>query len=291
MTLPESAFPSGYMNYGYNYQLIKCITIENNELVDHTWQDRNGNLSLGRITTQKGEPVYVNPQNCEWLSQTFFRNENDLYGFSVIVKSNSSKMFFNKVKAQVDFDSFVSIGKNFAKDKNRFYFGPGGKVIKEDDLKLYFDQSYKEDLDADHLTLRNEAVFGLWNSKVATASEKVYWNGRLLQGVHSSLKRVCHYLYADCNHVYEFDLQKLKKIEGVDRASFVYFNYKKNNSVKSLGTDKFKPVYCYSNKRALKEVFDFEHFRPLFEHFRRNISSDYWWYELEDKFAKMNKRN
>lgn len=284
MTLPDSAFPVGHQFYGSNYQIITRITIENNELVDNTWQDGNGNLLKGRIRTQKGELINVNPQNCEWLSQTFFRNEDDLYGFSVIVKSNSSKMFFTKVKEQVDFDSFVSIGKNFAKDKNNYYFGPRGKVIKEDHLQVYFDESYKEGL-------VNQNVLGLWNSKVATASEKVYWDGVLLKGVHSSLKRVCHYLYADQNYIYEFNLQKIKKIEGVDRASFVCYNYLKNKSIKSLASDKFKPVYCYTNKRELNEDFDFEYFRPLFEHLRGKISSDYWWYELEERFAKTNTIN
>ncbi len=191
-------------------------------------------------------------------------------------------MFLTKIKGQVDFGTFDPIGLNFARDKNRFYYGPGGKTIQTTDLRPFFNMVYKQEVYGNTPQIQRELKLELWKTRMAVEEESVYWDGILLKGVKGkSLRRVCTNLFADADHLYDFNLQKIKKIEGVDRDSFVYFNELKGNSIHSYATDKFKPIYCYALNRELDRQWDFRRMRPLFEHLRNQIGNDYWWYKIE----------
>lgn len=285
MLLPDNAFPTGYPNYGRNYQIINKISIENNELTDNYFHDRDKQLLHWKITDRKGNPIYVNPDDCEWLSQAFFRNENTLYGFSLIEKSMSTKMFLTPVKGIVDFDAFEPLGMHYAKDQYRYYYGPGGKIIKEESLELYHDETYLKEWIALHPDRAKNRTLSLWRSHIAKSGNQLYWKGRLMKDVHaSSLKKIAKYAFIDTYSVYQYNLQNIKKIEGVDRASVVYLNHvKESGSIESLITDKYKPMYRYMYNQALDEKFDFNLFTPLFEKYRNELGPDYWWYQLEEK--------
>lgn len=289
MKLPDSAFPNGLNSYGRNHQIIDKITIRRNQLVVDYFQ-KNGVLFQRPIGTRNKTEITVNRNDCEWLSQTFFRNENVLYGFSLIEKSASSKMFLSPIKGQVDFDTFKPIGKNYAQDKNRSYYGPGGKIISEKSLELFSDETYKEVWYQAHPNLQNDIELKLWNSEIASCGEKIYWKGKLAAGVDSSLKRVTAMNFMDKTHVYEYNLQNIKKIEGVDINSLVYFNYlSPSNSIKSLICDKYQPLYCYLLGRKIESKFDFKTFKPLFNSKRTELNADYWWFKLEKELASKNK--
>ncbi|MCB0456665.1 MAG: DKNYY domain-containing protein [Flavobacteriaceae bacterium] len=284
MILPLTAFPEGLPTFGINAEIIEKMTVVNNELTDNYYKDRTGKPLNLKIGTRNGSPVFINPDNSEWLSQTFFRNENELFGFSHIIKGASVKMFFTKIKGRVDFTSFEPLGLNFAKDKNKFYYGPGGKVINETSLHLYSNDEYKQDAYKDSTEMDNTKELNLWKSKIAITEKAVYWDGQLLKEVEpTTLQRVCYNIYADKYNVYDYDLQKIKKIEGIDRNSFIYYNHLENNSLKSYATDKYKPMHCYTLNRKIDADFDFDYMRPLFEYYRGKISEDYWWYKLEKK--------
>ncbi|PKV50905.1 DKNYY family protein [Aquimarina sp. MAR_2010_214] len=280
MTLPENAFPKGNIGYGMNYQIISRISIRENHLIDNYFQ-QDGKLLNWVISNRRDTPIEVNPNDCEWLSQTFFRNEKTLYGFSLIEKSNSTKMFLTPIKGKVDFDTFEPLGKNYAKDKHRYYYGPGGKIIKENHLELFFDNTYRQEWLKLHPSEKSKQILSLWNSKIATSDEKVYWKGKLVKGVHSSLKRITPFFFADNYNVYAYDLQTIKKIEGVDIDSLVFCNIIKNNSIHGIVSDKFKPISKYLSKEDSLDKYDFKHNAPLFESKREELSSEYWWYELE----------
>lgn len=280
MTLPENAFPAGNLHYGRNYQIISKISIHENVLVDHYFK-HDGKLLNWVISDRKGKPIVVNPDDCEWLSQTFFRNEDTLYGFSLIEKGSSTKLFLTPVKGKVDFSTFEPLGENYAKDKNRYYYGPGGKVIKENHLELFADETYKEEWYKLYPEKKTDQSLLLWKSKIVTAGEKVYWKGTLAKGVDSSLKRINYSLFADSCNAYEYNLQRIKKIEGVDVSSLVFCNFIKNGAIKGLASDKFKPIYRYTRNEALEKGYDFKEHKPLFHERKDELGPDYWWYHLE----------
>ena len=286
MKLPDSAFPNGLLNYGKNHKIIDTITIENKELVEHYYVDEKETLVCWHIGSRNKSPILINPEDCEWLSQTFFRNENTLYGFSVIEKGRSTKLYLTAIKGTVDFDSFESLGENFAKDKYRYYYGPGGKIIKETHLELFFDQTYMETCININTSFKNDSLLKLWKSEVAISGEKVYWKGRLAKDVHSSLKWVTLYNFIDDYNAYNYDLQNIKKIEGVDIDSLVYLNSIKGGFIKSLICDKYRPLYRYPPDLEVDDKLDYNEFKPLFSKYRDKLNEDYWWFKLEKKFNK-----
>ncbi|APQ16032.1 hypothetical protein [Maribacter hydrothermalis] len=268
-------------------QIIPTITIKDNRLVENYYVDFKTKAKVNRfINNQKGDPIFFNEDDCEWLSPTFIRNNNTLYGFSLIEKSNSVKLFFTEVKAQVDFYSFEPIGRFYAKDKNHFYYGPGAKKIKEDYLELFFDETYRDDWNKlypeRNVPLKNK----LWNSNIAVSKDKVYWKGLLKKDIHPSLKRINQFYWADDYSVFEYDLQRLKKIEEFDRPTLVYNNFIINNSMHGLVSDIHKPAYCYYDDRQPNKKYDFKSFKPLFEDLRGSISNEYWWYKMEKEIEK-----
>lgn len=280
MILPENAFPTGKIGYGRNYQIISTISVVENLLIENYFQE-NGKFTNLVLSNRMGNAIKVSPNDCEWLSQSFFRNEETLYGFSLIEKSNSKKMFLTPIKGKIDFPSFKPISKYYAKDKNHFYYGPSGKIIKEQDLKLFFDDTYREEWKKLHPKEKPEQLLSLWNSKIATAGDNVYWDGKLIKGVHSSLKRINQTLYADDHNVYLYDLQRIKRIEGVDMGSLVFCNLVKGGSIIGCASDKFKPIYKYLSNENNFTKYDFSFNAPLFESKRDILDKDYWWYKLE----------
>ncbi|CAM3867141.1 MULTISPECIES: DKNYY domain-containing protein [Flavobacterium] len=282
MKISAYLFPNN-IPIGREFQIISTITIKDNRLVENYYQDHKTNTQTNFFLDDiKGNPIYVDEDDCEWLSPTFLRNQEELYGFSLIEKGNSTKLFLTRIKAKVDFESFKAIGRFYAKDKNGFYFGPGGKTIKEDNLKLFFDETYREELNKLNNDINNDPIANLWNSKIAVSEEKVYWNGKLTKGIHSSLKRLTHSYWADDYSVFEYNLQNLKKIEGFDRETLVYRNSINGNSINELLTDKNKPAYCYKNESEPNEKYDFKRFAPLFIKLRDTLDRDYWWYKMEN---------
>jgi len=177
MQLPISAFPKNQIGYGLNAQLIATISVENNQLIEHWYRDKAGKPALQAIGLKNQQPLVVDPNNCEWLSQTFFRNQDKLYGFSHIVKSGSTKLFLSEIKAEVDFDSFESVSLNFAKDKYRYYYGPGGKIIKEASLEIFNDQLYLEEAYGEDKTWQDKQYLERWKSRIARNESTLYWDG------------------------------------------------------------------------------------------------------------------
>lgn len=268
------------------YQIISTIQIKDKQLVEHYYQNHETNATTNWVLNdRKGTPIYFDENDCEWLSPTFIRNKEELYGFSLVEKSRSTKLFLTRVKGKVDFKSFKAIGRFYAKDNNRCYFGPGAKIIKEDKLELFFDDTYKQEWLKSHSNTNNPAA-NIWNSKIAVSGEKMYWNGRLLKDVHSSLKRITSYYWADKYSVFEYDLQNLKKIDGIDRASIIYTNSSKGNAINGLVTDKNKPVHCYLSGNEPSEKYDFKTFSPLFKERRAEIDENYWWYKMEKRIQE-----
>ncbi|GAA4113904.1 hypothetical protein GCM10022393_13130 [Aquimarina addita] len=265
-------------------EIIPTITIKNNRLVENYYQDYKTKSKMNWfINDRKGEVIFFDENDCEWLSPCFIRNKNELYGFSLIEKSNSKKIFLTKVKTQVDFESFEPIGRFYAKDKNHFYYGPGGKKIKEDYLELFFDETYREEWNELYPDRNIPSKIKRWNSKIAVSNEKVYWNGMLKKDIHPSLKRITKLYWADDYSVFEYDLQRLKKIDQFDRKTLIYKNFiNKNGSIVSLITDINKPAYCYNGNLKPNEKYDFKKFTPLFEELRGKISNDFWWYKMEN---------
>lgn len=285
MKISKSLFPDNVPRSS-EYQIIATITIKDNRLMENYYRDHKTNtLTNWFLNDRKGNPIYFDANDCEWLSPTFVRNKEELYGFSLIIKSNSTKLYLTRIRAKVDFKSFKAIGRFYAKDDNRFYFGIGGKTIKEDNLELFFDNTYKKEWIKLHSISTNTAV-KFWNSKIAISGEKVYWNGRLSKDIHSSLKRITPFYWADNYSVFEYNLQNIKKANGIDRASLIYENTIKGNTIKGFVTDKYKPVYCYRDQREPNEKFDFKHFAPLFKKRRGTLSEDYWWYKMEKRLQQ-----
>lgn len=285
MQIPLSAFPYNHPR-SFEYDVINTIIVKNNQLVENFFKDhKTGVYANWKITDRKGNSIIVDETDCEWLSPTFFRNKDELYGLSLIIKSNSTKLFLTKVRAKVDFKTFTPISKYYAKDKNRYYYGPGGKTIKENHLDVYFDDSYKNEWYKIRPDKKRDSILYLWDSYVAKSKDKVYWRGRVLKEAHISLKQITRYSWADDFSVYEnASSLKPKKIEKVDRESLVYMNIIKPNSIKGLITDKYKPVYRYLYNDTLNKKqaeFDFKEHTPLFEKYRGSISQDYWWYKME----------
>lgn len=264
-------------------EIISTITIKNNRLIENYYQDYKTKSKMNWfINDRKGEAIFFDENDCEWLSPTFIRNKNELYGFSLIEKSNSTKLFLTKVKTQVDFESFKSIGRFYAKDKNHYYFGPGGKKIKEDYLELFYDETYREEWNELHPDRNILLETKIWNSKIAVSKEKVYWDGRLKKEIHPSLKRISQYFWADNYSVFEYDLQRLKKLDLFDRQTLIYKNFIRNGSLVCLITDIRKPANCYFNDSKPSHKYDFKRFTPLFEELRGKISNEYWWYQMEN---------
>lgn len=280
MKISESLFPNNIPQCR-EYQIISTITIKDNRLIENYYRDHKTNTYTNWfLNDRKGNPIYFDENNCEWLSPTFLRNKEELYGFSLIEKSNSTKLFLTRVKGKVDFKSFKAIGRFYAKDDNRFYFGLGGKTIKEDSLELFFDDTYKKEWNK--LYPINNMAVSLWNSKIAISGEKIYWNGKLSKGVHSSLKRITNVYWADNYSLFEHDHQNIKKINGIDRESLIYENSINGNAISGFVTDKYKPAYCYRNQSEPNEKYDFKQFAPLFEKRRGTLNGDYWWYKMEN---------
>ena len=281
MKISASLFPNN-IPQGIEYQIITTISIKDNRLVENFYHDYKTNTQTNWfLNDQKGNPIYIDENDCEWLSPTFIRNKDELYGFSLIEKGNSTKLFLTRIKARVDFKSFTAIGRFYARDKSRFYFGPGGKTINEDHLELFFDETYREEWIRLNSDRNNKPIVSLWNSKIAISGEKVYWNGKLAKEIHSSLKHITPFYWADNYSVFEYNLQNLKKINGIDRESLIYKNTINGNSINGLLTDKNKPAYCYINKSEPNEKYDFKQFTPLFEELRSSLNKDYWWYKME----------
>ena len=282
MKISSSLFPNN-IPQGREFQLISTLTFKDNRLVENFYFDPKSNAQKNSfINDNNGNPIYIDENDWEWLSPTFLRNKNELYGFSLIEKSNSIKLFLTRVKAKVHFESFKAIGRFYGKDKNRCYFGPGGKTITENHLELFFDDTYREEWIKLNPDVPNDPKMNLWNSKIATSGEKVYWDGKLANGIHSSLKRLTYSYWADDYSVFEYNLQTLKKINGFDRNSLIYKNIIKNNSIKELITDKYKPANCYLTKNEPTKKYDFIQFAPLFEELRGTLTNDYWWYKMEN---------
>ncbi|MFA9189443.1 hypothetical protein AAGV33_13285 [Flavobacterium sp. FBOR7N2.3] len=264
-------------------EIIDTITIKNNRLVENYFLDYKTQTKLNLfINDSKGNPIFFDESDCEWLTPTFIRNKDELYGFSLIEKSNSTKLFLTKVKTQVDFDSFEPIGRFYAKDKNHYYFGPGGKKIREDYLELFFDETYRNEWNNLHPDRNTSLETKLWNSKIAVTKEKVYWDGNLKKEIHPSLKRISQYFWADNYSLFEYDLQRLKKLDSFDRQTLIYKNFIKNGSLICLVTDVHKPAHCYFNDSNPTDKYDFKIYTPLFEELRGKISNEYWWYQMED---------
>ncbi|WAC02980.1 DKNYY domain-containing protein [Lacinutrix neustonica] len=190
-------------------------------------------------------------------------------------------MFLTPFKAKVDFETFEPLGKNYAKDKYRYYYGPGAKIINEKNLELFFDNTYKKEWLKLNPDENPKQVLSHWDSKIATTDEKVYWCGKLAKNVHPSLKRITPDFFADHQCVYSYNKQTIKKIEGVDIDSLVFVNIIKNNSILGIVSDKFKPIYKYLSKENDFSKFDFKFNAPLFEMKREILNSNYWWYQLE----------
>ncbi|WP_299258656.1 DKNYY domain-containing protein [uncultured Aquimarina sp.] len=265
-------------------EIISTITIKNNRLVEDYFLDYKTQAKLNWfINDRKGEPIFFNENDCEWLTPTFIRSKNELYGLSLIEKSNSTKLFLTQVKTQIDFDSFEAIGRFYAKDKNHFYFGPGGKKIKEDYLELFFDETYKNEWGKSNPDRNILLETNLWNSKIAISKEKVYWEGRITKGIDPSLKRISQFFWADKYSVFEYNLQRLKKIDKFDRQTLIYKTFIRNGSLVSLVTDLKKPAHCYCNDCIPDNKYDFKRFTPLFEELRGVISNEYWWYQMENR--------
>ncbi len=264
-------------------EIISTIVIKNNRLVENYFLEHKTQTKLNWfINDKKGESIFFDEDDCEWLTPTFIRNKDELYGLSLIEKSNSTKLFLTKVKSKIDFDSFEPIGRFYAKDKNHYYFGPGGKKIREDYLELFFDETYKNEWRKLHPERNTSIETKLWNSKIAVSKEKVYWNGRLKKEIHPSLKRISQYFWADDYFVFEYDLQRLKKLNSFDRQTLIYKNFIKNGSLVCLVTDLHKPAYCYFDNSKPSHKYDFKRFSPLFEELRGKISNEYWWYKMEN---------
>lgn len=265
------------------YEIINSLQLKENRLVENYYYDHRTQIQTNWfLNDRKGNPIYFDGNDCEWLSPTFIRNKDILYGFSLVEKGSSIKLYLTAVKGKVDFESFEAIGRFYAKDKHRFYFGPGAKIIKEDALELFFDDTYKKEWMALHPDKKKDSVINLWNSKIAIAGERVYWKGKLAKEVHGSLKRITSNYWADDYSVFEYNLQNLKKVNDFDRASLVYKNDIKGNSIKGMLTDKYKPVYCYVNKSNPNKKYDFKRFASLFEELRNELDKDvYWWYKME----------
>lgn len=286
MDIPLISFPNK-IPQGREYEIISTMTIINGRLVENYFRDHKTNiLTNWCLNDQNGNPIEFDKKDYEWLSPTFIRNKDELYGFSLIEKSKSIKLFLTRIRTKVDFKSFKCIGRFYAKDNNHFYFGPGGRIIKEDYLDLFFDETYKEEWVKLNPELNNSNLISLWNSKIAVSGEKIYWKGRLAKGVHSSLKRITQFYWADNYSVFEYDLQNLKKINGIDRNSLIYKNIVIGNSLKGFVTDKYKPAYCYSDDSEPNEKYDFEWFTPIFEAKRKTLGKDYLWYKMEDSLQK-----
>lgn len=201
---------------------------------------------------------------------------------ALIEKSASTNLFLTLVKAKVGFETFEPLGMNYTRDKNRYYYGSSAKVINEDHLQLFYDETYRAELivklDAD--IYREEINLKIWNSKVAISQQNVYWNGILKKELGLSLKRVTRFFYIDDSNVYYYNLQTLKKLEGVDKASVIYENYVSNSGyIKSLICDKYKPIHCYLQKSEIDPSHDFEVFEPLFEKYVAQLTKEYWWFQ------------
>jgi hypothetical protein len=266
------------------YQVISTLVIQDKRLVENYYRDHKTNTQTNWfLNDRKGNPIYFDEKDCEWLSPTFIRNKDELYGFSLVEKGSATKLFLTRIKGKVHFESFKAIGRFYAKDANHFYFGPGGKTIKEGQLELFFDDSYKEQWIKLNPDRNMDPIVSLWNSTIAISGEKVYWNGKLAKDLHSSLKRLTSNYWADNYSVFEYNLQNLKKLIGFDRASLIYKNSINGNSIQGLLTDKNKPAYCYTNQTEPNEKYDFKRFAPPFEELRGAIDKDYWWYKMENR--------
>ncbi|CAH8285707.1 DKNYY family protein [Mariniflexile fucanivorans] len=285
MKISESLFPNNVPQCR-EYQIISTIIIKDNRLVENYFRDYKTNIYKNWfINDRKVTPVFFDENDCEWLSPTFIRNKKELYGFSLIEKSNSTKLFLTQVKGNVDFKSFKAIGRFYAKDNNRFYFGPGGKIIKGDSLELFFDDTYKKEW-INSSPNSNNTFANLWNSKIAISGERIYWNGKLSKDIHSSLKRITKFFWADNYSVFSYDLQNLKKINDFDRKSLIYENTINEKPINGLVSDKYRPAYCYVNKTEPNETYDFQQFAPLFDKLRGTIDEDYWWYKMEHRLQQ-----
>ncbi len=267
---------------GREFEIISTMTIKHNRIVENYFTDYHNKTKVnGYINNRKGEPIYFDENDSEWLSPTFVRNKNELYGFSLIEKSNSTKLFLTRVRAPVDFESFKSIGRFYAKDKNHYYYGPGGKSIKEDYLELFFDDTYLDEWKEAYPDRITPFEYSLWNSEIAVSKEKVYWKGIYKKEIHPSLKRISQFVWADDFSVFEYDLQRLKKIDAFDRQTLIYKNFIRNGSKVSLVTDIHKPIESYYRDSEPRYKYEFKNYAPLFEELRGKISHEYWWYKME----------
>ena len=263
-------------------EVIKTMSIKENRLVENYFKDFTTQQKVNWfVNNKKGEPILIDESNYEWLSPTFIRIQNDLFGFSLIEKSNSVKLFLTKVKEDVDFDTFQPLNRFYAKDKHRYYYGPGGKTIKEDNLKPLFNDEYQQAWNKLYPERATPLNFELWNTKNAISPNHMYWHGMLKKELHTSLRRISQFFWVDDYSVYYYDLQRLKKLEDFDRSTLLFKTEVREGRLKSFITDINKSAHCYINNSEPNPKYDYNEYAPFFEELRGSISENYWWYKME----------
>jgi len=277
MKIPTNTIPKNVIQtlFRVHTQLgtIKKMVVEKNDTVT---------INGKPLTNTKKDIIQIDSNSFRCLSPSFFCDINNVYGLKYILKSNSEKFYLSMIKG-VDLASFKSINMYYAQDKNRSYYGPGGKIIKEIGLQL-FNDDYSNNKKISGSNVDNSRDYSStysWSSNIILGKNNVYFNGKILKGADvSTFKRPHRSYLIDKNRVYVKNGPSIRPTEGVDMNSLIFFK-----SESYYCTDKFQPLDCYVYGNKLSQNH-FNFFKPYFEAQRNQLSNDYWWYKMEKRFTK-----
>jgi len=276
-TIPKDVVPSLFGVY-VQIKTIEQMVVEKNNTIT---------IDGKPLTNTKKDIVQIDSATFKCISLSFFCDKNNVYGLNYILKSASVKYYLSKIKG-VDLTSFKPISMYYAQDKNRSYFGPGGKIIKEIDLQLFHDD-YANNKRISGKSVDNTIDYSStfsWSSDFMLGKEHVYYRGKVLKEADpKTFKRPHQSYFIDKNRIYEKNGLSIKAFEGVDMDSLIFF---KNKSY--YCTDKHQPLDCYVFGNELNERH-FDSFKPYFEAQRNQLPKDYWWFEMEKRFATKYKNN